>query len=583
MKQNLISVLVMTGIVIAGCSEKEIIPENRTVSPEGKVVRITASANDLTKVNADDSGVFTWEEGDAIGIWTGSELTEFTLESASAGSRNGTFVGTLPEGGAIDANSFAVYPYKWVEKVENGVVTFKKTEGGWTHGPAKLVPMVAKPDETFNNFHFKHTAAIVKFTLMNIPTEYQWMFIECYGTMPRNLFQAWSGGIVDTNEENPVLTSEKTYASGDTPIFNGYADGWYIDLGERTGVIDKLDCYLPIVPDTYSNYVEFKVKPQSTHGSWSDIGTVRIGKFRTLNNGVKPGELHVLPSINYGKLTLAPEDQAFLQALIDGNLIENAPASFDPEDPQGFSGFSYVNKSDYKYISKIDGAPLLGFPKKMHLKFLNTLKISRGRTALTGPLPEDWSTPNLEEINMCFTGLKGTIPEGFANQPKLASCFMDGNDFYGALPHIWNVPKLEILILNQNQHKPNIGYLVPASLDILFNSEKSFQGDKTQLKLGGHIDNGAFNGYGDFEGYEVGWGQRRWSVVDAAAAAGNEAVWNDARLFGSDTYTVNGVESEGWPWYFTNFSKYSTVPKVMKVWNQADADAYTASCIAAYE
>ena len=564
MKKLFILSLAWVGMTLASCNKHDI--ASPVADLGGQSVKVTAGADALTKVGAEDNGVFFWEKGDAIGVWTGSELTKFTLEDSSAGQNMGVFTGVLPAGGAINESSFAVYPFDYIT-VSGTTATISK--GPQFKGPARLVPMYAKAGtavidgSAITNFAFKHLAAIAKFTLLNIPEEVKWIYVECYGTAPRNLFPGWTG-TADLSAEEPVLTSNKTET--------GYSDGWYIGLGTRSGVIDRLDCYLPIVPDTYSNYVEFKIKPQGNDGWGKDLQPQKIGKFRDLNNGVKRGEMLVLPPINYGNAVLAQEDQEFLQALIDGNLIESAPASFDPEDPQGFIGISYgfgTSGTDvaYKYITKIDGAPLNGFPDKMRLKYLNTLKIGRGRTALTGTLPTDWYTPNMVTINICYTGLRGVIPEGFANQPKLVECYMDGNAFYGALPHVWNVPKLEAFILNAQTANPSLGYIVPATLDVIWNKDKT-TGDKTQIKLGNDPSK-------DFIGFENGWGQQRWSAIDATAAAGNETVWNDARYYSDADYTVDGQTSAGWAWYYFNLGG---VPKTMKTWNQDDADAYTAAC-----
>lgn len=175
-------------------------------------------------------------------------------------------------------------------------------------------------------------------------------------------------------------------------------------------------------------------------------------------------------------------------------------------------------------------------------------------------LPTTWNTPKLTYINTAFASLTGTIPQGLAESPVLNQIYIDGCDYYGALPHDWASTTLEVFIANQGNEK--LGYMVPAQLDVILNQYDGGGNlinqcnDRTQFKL--------MNGGNNFIGFEEGWGQERYEKYDNDAEVGNLTVWSDHRLLQDD-----------WAWYFSDIA---SVPKEMKVWNQADADAYTASC-----
>lgn len=288
---------------------------------------------------------------------------------------------------------------------------------------------------------------------------------------------------------------------------------------------------------------------------------------------------------------------AFLKAIVEGNLLGDQTPVVDNwyNVDETFPGITFVpldgGKQDILYIS---GAPLTGWPEVMNLPELKEIR-EADQAGLNGKeFPKEWNTPKLEQVWMARAGMTGPIPEGFgATTPNLFQIFLDGNDFYGAYPHVWasgangGTGKLEVAILANVNNKgastelpvvsennsPRMGYLVPRTLDVrmnnyvdgqrVHNAETGYgQGDGMQIKLGGVFEQ-------NYKGYEAGWGQDRY-VKFGGGAEDDLTTWHEQR------YIVEGDNNH--PWYFSNLGYPGmcvAIPQVMLEWDEAAAAAYT--------
>ena len=274
----------------------------------------------------------------------------------------------------------------------------------------------------------------------------------------------------------------------------------------------------------------------------------------------------------------------FLQAIVAGNMLgEDTPevASWF-NVTERFPGISLENFDGKLHIVRIDGAPLTNWPEVMNLPELTWINIT-GQVGLEGKcLPKEWNTPKLVQAWMSACGMTGTIPAGFASStPVMVQTFLNGNNFYGALPHEWaaGIKTLEVLIASNHANKnPDteyydskdnsaLGYLVPKQLDVRMNAFNDAgeqinaasgygQGDYTQLKLGGVFE-------GNFKGYEIGWGQHR---VEAAGTGEDEATWSIYRTLWDSPAGHSNMGYE---------DKMQAIPGIMMTWDQAAADAWT--------
>ena len=287
-------------------------------------------------------------------------------------------------------------------------------------------------------------------------------------------------------------------------------------------------------------------------------------------------------TINQGIVTgnVAAKDLEFLKAIVEGNMLgDQTPtiANWKAVPADAFPGITLEvpeGASDgLMCVTRIYDAPFTDLPTTLDLPELTYFKLIRRDADNKGPLegkklPSTWNTPKCTDINTAFSYLTGTIPQGIADDPELRCLLIDGNNFYGALPHYWASTKLEVMIANQGNEK--LGYLVPAQLDVLINqydesgNRVNYQNDLTQYKF--------MNGGNNFQGFEKGWGQARYEKYDPNATVGDKETWSDHRLF--QEYSDFGYDV-GWKWYFTDIA---SCPKVLSDWDQSAADAYTASC-----
>ena len=282
MKKYGILCLVAAGMAAIGCNQKE----TPAVPEGGRIVTVQAVSAPLTKVLADENGAFTWEEGDAIGVWTGSELTKFTLDASSAGQAKGTFTGTLPAGGAIDENSYAVYPYDYV-KVSGTTATLEVPSGtGVREAPVRLVPMYAKAGTGHSQgFAFKHLGAVARFSIENLPEEIISICLECSPGSPRQLW-CKNGTTADLTADDPQFTG-----TGD----EAYA--FAIPEGEASH--EKLDVYVPVIPGAYSNEMKLIVK-LFKDSSASEVGEyTKSGNWGSKSTTFTRGQLLSMPTIKY--------------------------------------------------------------------------------------------------------------------------------------------------------------------------------------------------------------------------------------------------------------------------------------------
>ena len=314
---------------------------------------------------------------------------------------------------------------------------------------------------------------------------------------------------------------------------------------------------------------------------------------------------------------VAEKDMAFLQWMVDNKVYGDATPSPDWFDfnPEGFVGISFGTDVNGKYtVAAIDyrsgdeqpsSALFNSFPPTMELPDLEYIYInctSDGgdantmaewvKCALRGSeFPTTWDCPKLRQVHLECVGLQGTIPASFAALPNLTQLFIRACDIYGALPHDWTSGLMQSIVIGFDGAKadcPNLGYIVPKTLDCILNSDRwNAEGtapvhrDKVEYKLGGAPEN--------WIGYENGWGQRRYELFDATAEKGNETKWSAHRKFSEGPAeevapggirnpheSDNGWYIDTWAWYFFR----NNVPETLAAWDQAAADAYTEAAAA---
>ncbi|MBR1872852.1 MAG: hypothetical protein IJ795_06575 [Bacteroidales bacterium] len=104
MKKSLFIGLALLSIGAVSCTMETAAPEQAPVADNMVILGATVPQ---TKAAVSDEGAFSWQEGDALSVWTGSAFAEFKL-TEGAGQKTAQFAGTIPAGAEI--GDIAVYP-----------------------------------------------------------------------------------------------------------------------------------------------------------------------------------------------------------------------------------------------------------------------------------------------------------------------------------------------------------------------------------------------------------------------------------------------------------------------------------------
>ncbi len=547
--------------VFAGYACTEVVEPAQAPGVDPVATVVTATTDVDTKVNFTDSDntvTVKWNaSGEAFSAFVGNTeaapVVKFDqiANTLSADGKATDFSAVLPE---ETTEFYAFYPAQEITAGNPKAVTLDFTNQTGKAMDAAYTYMYAKgsvADGKVAKLNFKQLTSVLALTL-DFGT-------EVTGTLNTVALSQWE-----------VTRTATVDITGETPVYTR------VDPGE--GVMGSLtvSCDVPITDGKATVYVHLR---PCTYG---DITVeARVGRdlysFTLPGRRTEAGKYYSKTLDNpthKGTTLLKGGDYEFLKAIFEEGCY-NTPygqPNWFTQFPDGtLPGMQASPNADGSYslkeinISIYANNHLQKWPKKMHLEDLE--RINLGRYAIDGvcpiagtELPSDWNTPKLKKITLSNCAMTGTIPEGLASStPELAEIYVDGNDFYGALPHNWVSKKLEVLMFTGNT---GIGYMVPATFDVILNSERKAQGDKTQIKIGGNASN--------FVGYEQGWGQVRYEKFDEAAVPGDKTTWSDWRGL-----CETSDEVDTWAYYYNDLGG---IPKEMKVWNQADADAYTEKC-----
>ncbi len=201
-KSNVLKLALVSAMAFAAisCTNEALAPEGQNPE-EGRTFTITASIGDETKAAISETGLFTWKEGDAVGVHTSTgEFVKFTL-TAGAGEKTATFAGKLV--GAQYPTSVAVYPYNENLKLEGNNLTVNvPAEAVYVDATTTSALMVAKITEpTQTSYSFKHLGGFIKVNVGNVPLGSDTFVISTDKKIAGNF-------TVDITAETPVLATE---------------------------------------------------------------------------------------------------------------------------------------------------------------------------------------------------------------------------------------------------------------------------------------------------------------------------------------------------------------------------------------
>lgn len=306
--------LVAAGALLFSCNKSE----NVTPMTGNGMVTVSASMSE-TKAYGSDKGRFYWEKGDKIGIWTGSGLTEFTLDTPYANMTYGKFKGTVPEGSSISENSFAVYPYDGVS-IDGTAVTLPSygSLGDYPVRSAYLystkAPELEAEDGVAAKFAFNHLTAYFRVTLKNIQASAKGVFLECYcPNATGNNKYFLMGGSVDLSSGVPELTPNT-------------ADWMFVKFPEHSGVIESLTLQLPIVPGTYGANAKFRIVAVKDINFGNEMDGTNFVGYLELNPSA--GDFYVLPDITFPNEKSADDTGSGVNDGIEDSVVNDQADDF---------------------------------------------------------------------------------------------------------------------------------------------------------------------------------------------------------------------------------------------------------------
>lgn len=305
----LISLAVATTLFV-GCNKEVSAPVEN-----GKTVTISASF-DASKVSSTAAGKFKWSKNDQIGVWTGAELTPFTLDAGCEGFGYGTFTGTIPAGGAVNEASIACYPYAGVT-IEGTTVNLPSIDRYAYPTSAYFLGSGApakNEDGTISGFTFNHLTAYARVTLKNVGTSMKALFYEAYCPNRSCDYPGFilTGGTCDA-------------ATGE---FAPDACDWaFIVLPEHSKVLESVTLILPLVPANFGTNAKFRLcgcKDASFGNEMEGCNRYALLDFTNL----AAGDYYVLPEIVFPNESSADDSGTGVNDGIEDPVVKEQDDNF---------------------------------------------------------------------------------------------------------------------------------------------------------------------------------------------------------------------------------------------------------------
>lgn len=312
MKKIFVAILAAAALLLAGCAKTE-----NSAPAVSRTVRVSVGVDaTISKVVSSTTGRFTWKAGDEIGIWTGNGITKFTLDPEWDNFGYGEFVGELPEGGAINENSYAIYPY--AEGAEATATSYTFPAASKWEIPAAnymLYGNGAQEKDGKYTFTFHHTTAYFRVKVTNIRQAATHLFIESAGPC----FAL--GATLDFSAATPAIT----YAMDENLIYA---------LPEHSGATDAT-LIIPIAVDTFAQQwgkggLKLRIVTTDVGGWW---GTPFDDAAGFLGEGVgfttAAGEYYIFPEIKCANAKNADDSGTGVNdGIEDSNVIIQDPNDF---------------------------------------------------------------------------------------------------------------------------------------------------------------------------------------------------------------------------------------------------------------
>lgn len=224
-------------VSLAACSSEEFtgcdLPQS---SRQGFSVKAFMNNGDTraTATKEESKHSFAWQEGDKIGVYNGSAITEMTL-SSGAGTANGVFSGE----NEVEGITSAVYPFNAAHKYESGAWTMTlpasyQYSGAYTGNVncPMIATVAAEATQTGEaadeavaapELQFNHLAGAIRFDVLSLPASADEVVLTLPGKKINGEFAVDAGEIknsdstVESEQSISIKFSQDAATEADAP------------------------------------------------------------------------------------------------------------------------------------------------------------------------------------------------------------------------------------------------------------------------------------------------------------------------------------------------------------------------------
>lgn len=287
MKKPILMAFAAFSLLVFGCEKAE------DSASSDRVVSLTASiSRDGVKATVTDAGLFTWAEGDEIGVWTSDgKFTKFSLKGGEAGKNTAVFTAELEAGVTVEGP--AVYPWRAGHSYDPATkhLTYNQPQTmDWVEGVTKS-HMAAKYNGS-GTIQFKQLDGLFRITLYNVPNTTGFLRLRSSDNV---LFGDFD---VDMNATNPQITAAST---------GGSASDFNLKVSSPADGVGNV--YVVNFPVPVGTYTTTRISAQQAN--WNMIASkttstsaITIGRGTMVN----------MPEVTLNEVMLADNEDGTLRA-----------------------------------------------------------------------------------------------------------------------------------------------------------------------------------------------------------------------------------------------------------------------------
>lgn len=412
--------------VVPGQDENPAVEESnngevRTVSVRAGIAASKAAVDD-------NSGAMTWQEGDAIGVWTGSEFTEFIVDNNTLNDDYPTFTASLSEGQEV--GDLAVYPYNSLDSYNSGTSALTvnlPSEYAYSAANSRAFLVATNSDKEVTGgtpsgvkkYTFKHLGACMKITLSDMNKAIGYVTVS---STSKKLSGTYTVTLSGSGDEELTIASTETAAEQTIKI----------NMPEEI-TEDNLSFYVPVPAGEITG---FRVKAYT-----ADDGEL-ISKGPSTPPSLTRTTLKILPALSVKVLGGGRGTDSSYPMLISSkdDLVQLSAWTNNASYRNAFRGLYYKQSANITFdgeelFDPISQSAVYPFTGKYHGngKTITNLKIDSSveNTGLFGYIESSCTIYKLNLVNPTVVGINCTGSLCGFSKGKISTCTVTGADIDG--------------------------------------------------------------------------------------------------------------------------------------------------------